>query len=233
VLHVHGGGFVGTAVQSDWINSHLAGRLPAVVVSVEHRLLAPGTPLSVAVDDGWDVLCHVVRDAAQWGFDPARVAVFGESAGSVVTALAAIRARGSDLALRAQVLVNPCVDLTSTALEYASMTEHARTPTLTVSQLELFRRLAVPDGTDPRAVSPLHADDLGGLPPTLVVVPTLDPVADHGRAYAERLRAAGTPVELSEHPGAGHAFLSMPGMVPQAKAARSEITGFLRGRLAA
>ena len=233
VLHVHGGGFVGTAVQSDWINSHLAGRVPAVVVSVEHRLLAPGTPMSAAVDDGWDVLCHVVRDAARWGFDPARVAVFGESAGSMVTALAAIRARGSDLTLRAQVLVNPCVDLTSTALDYPSMTEHARTPTLTVTQMELFRRLAVPDGTDPRAVSPLYADDLSGLPPTLVVVPTLDPVADHGRAYAERLRTAGTPVELSEHPGAGHAFLSMPGMVPRAKAARSEITEFLRSHLAA
>lgn len=40
VLHVHGGGFVGTAVQCDWVNSHLAARLPAVVVSVEHRLLA-------------------------------------------------------------------------------------------------------------------------------------------------------------------------------------------------
>ena len=56
VLHVHGGGFVGTAVQCDWVNSHLAARLPAVVVSVEHRLLAPGTPLTAAVDDGWDVL---------------------------------------------------------------------------------------------------------------------------------------------------------------------------------
>lgn len=64
-------------------------------------------------------------------------------------------------------------------------------------------------------------------------MPTLDPVADHGRAYAERLRAAGTPVELSEHPGAGHAFLSMPGMVPRAKAARSEIAEFLRTHLAA
>jgi len=51
VLHVHGGGFVGTAVQSDWVNSHLAARLPAVVVSVEHRLLAPGIPLSAAADD--------------------------------------------------------------------------------------------------------------------------------------------------------------------------------------
>ena len=54
----------------------------------------------------------------------------------------------SGLTLRAQVLVNPCVDLTSTALDYPSMTEHAHSPTLTVTQMELFRRLAVPDGTD-------------------------------------------------------------------------------------
>ncbi len=66
VLHVHGGGFVGTAVQSDWVNSHLAARLPAVVVSVEHRLVGPGMALSAAVDDGWDVLRHVLEHAAQW-----------------------------------------------------------------------------------------------------------------------------------------------------------------------
>jgi acetyl esterase len=231
VLHVHGGGFVGTAVQSDWVNSHLAGRLPAVVVSVEHRLVAPGTPLSAAVDDGWDVLRHLVRHAAQWGVDPAQVAVFGESAGSMVAALAAIRARHSDLALRAQVLVNPCADLTSTAFDYASMTEHANSPTLNLTRLELFRRLAVPEGTDPRAVSPLYADDLSGLPPALVVVPILDPVADHGRAYADRLREAGTPVRLTEHPRAGHAFLSMPGLVPAARPARREILAFLGDHL--
>ncbi|MCM3885301.1 alpha/beta hydrolase [Frankia sp. R82] len=53
VLHVHGGGFVGTAVQSDRVNSHLAAQVPAVVVSVEHRLLDQRTPLSAAVADGW------------------------------------------------------------------------------------------------------------------------------------------------------------------------------------
>ena len=63
VVHVHGGGFVGTAVQSDWVNSHLAARLPAVVVSVEHRLLSSETPLSAAADDGWDVLAD--RGAAR------------------------------------------------------------------------------------------------------------------------------------------------------------------------
>ncbi|WP_250572547.1 alpha/beta hydrolase [Nonomuraea sediminis] len=232
VLHVHGGGFVGTAVQSDWVNSHLAARLPAVVVSVEHRLLAPETPLPAAVDDGWDVLRHVVRHAARWGIDPARTAVFGESTGGLISALSAIRARDSGLLLRAQVLVNPAVDLTETAFEHASFTKYAHSPTLTVTQMRLLRRLAVPPGTDPRPVSPLYADDLGGLAPALVVVPTLDPVSDHGRRYAEGLGKAGTPARLTEYPGATHAFLSMPGVVPQAKAARAEIVEFLREALA-
>ncbi|GAA2689180.1 alpha/beta hydrolase [Nonomuraea recticatena] len=233
VLHVHGGGFVGTAAQSDWINSHLAAQLPALVVSVEHRLLAPDNPLSAAVDDGWDVLRHVVRHAARWGIDPARTAVFGESCGGLISALAAIRAKEAGLRLRAQVLVNPLVDVTETMLDHASVTQHARTPTLAVPQLRLLQRLAVSPETDARALSPLYADDLNGLVPALVVVPTHDPVADHGRRYAERLRAAGTFAQLSEYPGAAHAFLSTPGVAPQAGAARTEILEFLRVTLTA
>lgn len=232
VLHVHGGGFVGTAVQSDWVNSHLAARLSAVVVSAEHRLLGPEIPLSAAVDDGWDVLRNVVQHAAQWGVAPAQVAVFGESTGALITALAAIRARESGLPLRAQVLVNPCVDLTSTLYTHASMVQYADNPTLTKTQMQLFRRLAVSPGTDPRPLSPLYADDLSALAPALVVVPTFDPLADHGRRYAERLRDAGTRARLAEYPGATHAFLSMPGVVPQAKSARAEIVEFLRPLLA-
>ncbi|TCO51275.1 acetyl esterase [Kribbella antiqua] len=230
VLHVHGGGFVGTAAQSDWINSHLAAQLPAVVVSVEHRLVDRDTPMSAAVDDGWDVLRHVMQRGKQWGVNPARTAVFGESGGALINALAAIRAKESGLLLRAQVLVNPCVDLTSTAFDYLSMTEYADSPTLTLTMLEWFRPLAVA-GTDPRAVSPLYAEDLSGLAPALVVVPTLDPIADQGRAYADRLLDSGTPVELAEHPGAGHGFLSLPSLFPQAKAARTQITDFLRDQL--
>ena len=228
VLHVHGGGFMGSAVQSDWLNTHLAARLPAVVVSVEHRLLAPGIPLSAVVDDGWDVLRHVLEYAADWGVDPTRTAVVGESAGALVVALAAIRAKSYGLLLRAQVLVNPALDVTETAGDYASIAEHAHTPTLTVERLQAFLRLTVPREADPRALSPLYADDLAGLAPALVVVPVIDPVADHGRRYAERLRESGTPTRLTEHPGATHAFLSMPGVVPQARAARAEIAAFLR-----
>lgn len=233
VLHVHGGGFVGTAVQSDWVNSHLAAQLPAVVVSVEHRLLAPAVPLSAAADDGWEVLEYVIAHATQWGVDAARVAVFGESTGAAIVALAAIRARQAGLSLRAQVLVNPCVDLTSAMYEHDSITQYADSPTLTTTQMQLFARLAVPPGADPRPVSPLQAADLSMLAPALVVVPTFDPVSDHGRRYAERLRQAKTPARMTEYPGATHAFLSMPGVVPQAKRARAEIVEFLRSQLGA
>ncbi|MFG3102633.1 alpha/beta hydrolase [Streptomyces sp. NPDC048182] len=232
VVHVHGGGFVGTAVQCDWTTSHLAARLPALVVSVEHRLLAPDSPLADAADDGWEVLRHVVDHAERWGVDPGRVAVFGESCGALISALTALRAREAGLELRAQVLVNPAVDVTETMLDHPSVAEYAHHPTPALPLLRFVRQLAVPPGADARAVSPLYADDLGGLAPALVVVPTRDALADHGRRYAERLRAAGTFARLSEYPGAPHAFLTLPGLEPQAGAARAEILAFLRPALA-
>ncbi|NNH71749.1 alpha/beta hydrolase [Nocardia uniformis] len=231
VVHVHGGAFVGTAVQCDLPNSHFAAHLPAVVVSVEHRLLAPDSSLADAADDGWDVLDHILRHAAQWGIDPARTAVVGESCGGLITALTAIRAREAGLELKAQVLVNPAVDVTEAMFDYPSITEFATSPTRALLTLQLFRRLAVPPGTDSRALSPLHADDLSGLAPALVVVPTLDAVADHGRRYAERLQAAGTPTQHSEYPGAKHGFLNLPGIEPQAAAAQAEILAFLHTAL--
>ncbi|WP_218006980.1 alpha/beta hydrolase fold domain-containing protein [Microtetraspora fusca] len=149
----------------------------------------------------------------------------------MISALTAIRAKKAGLDLRAQVLVNPAVDVTESMFDYPSITQHATTPTASVPQLQLFHRLAVPPGTDPRVLSPLYADDLSGLASALVVVPTHDPVADHGRRYAEALKAAGTPARLTEYPEAPHAFLTLPGVAPQAEAARTEILDFLRASL--
>ncbi|MGW5313715.1 alpha/beta hydrolase fold domain-containing protein [Nocardia thailandica] len=231
VVHVHGGGFVGTATQCDWANSHLAAALPALVVSVEHRLLDERTSIADAADDGWQVLAVLAARAADWGVDPARIAVAGESTGALIAALAALRATAAGLALRAQVLVNPATDLTETLFEHDSLRRYPHTPTLSVPKMRVFRRLAVPPGADARAVSPLHAD-VAGVAPALVIVPRLDPLADHGRRYAEHLRAAGVAARVAEYPGAPHAFLTLPGLVRgQARAARAAITAFLDDQL--
>jgi acetyl esterase len=232
VMHVHGGGFVGTAVQCDWTNSRLAAHLPAVVVSVEHRLIAQDSPLSNASADVWNVLQHVVRHADLWHIDPASIAVVGESFGALLCALSTVLAREYGLAIKAQVLINPLADVTETMADYPSMMEYAYSPTRALPLLQFLRQLAAPPETDARACSPLYTDHLGGLPPALIVVPTQDALADHGRRYAERLREARTPVQLSEYRGAKHAFLTLPGVEPQAEAAQAEILAFLRSALA-
>lgn len=231
IIQVHGGGFVGTAVQSDWLNSHLAARLPAVVLSVEHRLLDHVTPLPAPVDDVWDVLEQAIGHAEEWGVDSSRVALLGESAGALFCALVAIRARDAGLRLRAQVLVNPAVDLTEAGFDHDSMRRHADSPALNLGQMRMLLRLAVPPPLDARAYSPLLSADPTGLAPALVVVPTIDPLADHGRCYTAHLQAAGTPARLAEYRRATHGFLSMPNLVPQAKEARSEILEFLAASL--
>ena len=231
VVQFHGGGFVvGTAAQCDWNNSHLAAHLPAVVVSVDYRL-APEHPLPEPVDDGFDAVTRLVEDAAAWGIDPDRVAVLGESAGGTIASLVALRARETDLALRAQLMVCAPFDWTSTMLDYPSMADNADNPTVPPELLEAYRRTALPASVDPASVSPLMYEDLAGLPPALIITGNLDPLEDQGAAYAERLRDAGVETRHSSYPRAIHAFVSMPGLVPAAKDARAEILEFLRERL--
>ncbi|MGV9763190.1 alpha/beta hydrolase [Micromonospora tulbaghiae] len=231
VVSFHGGGFFGgTAAQNDWLNSHLAARCPAVVVSVEYRL-APEHPLPQPVDDGYDTVVRLVDDAAHWGIDPAAVAVMGESAGGTIAGLIALRARKDGPPLRAQVLLYPGTDWTESMTEYSSITENAGNPTLPVSRLRAARKLGVPPALDPRSVSPVKFDSLAGLPPTLVITAALDPLADQGSRYVERLREDGTDARLTCYPRATHTFLSTPGLVPAARPARRETVAFLRSHL--
>jgi acetyl esterase len=231
ILSFHGGGFLmGTAAQNDWLNSHLAARCPAVVVSVEYRL-APEHPLPEPVEDGYDTLVSLVDDPFGWDIDPAAVAVLGESAGGTLAALVALRARKDGPPLHAQVLTYPATDWSETMTDYPSIAANAGNPGLPLSRLRTGRRLSVPPTLDPRSVSPVRFDSLADLPPTLVVTGELDPVADQGRRYVERLRADGTDARLACYPKAIHGFLSTPGLVPAARPARREILAFMRGRL--
>ncbi|WP_088979152.1 alpha/beta hydrolase [Micromonospora coxensis] len=231
VVSFHGGGFfAGTAAQNDWLNSHLAARCPAVVVSVEYRL-APEHQLPEPINDGYDTVVRLVDDAAHWGIDPAAVAVMGESAGGTIAALVALRARQDGPPLRAQALIYPGTDWTESMTQYSSITENADNPTLSVSRLRAARKLSVPPTLDPRSVSPVKFESLAGLPPTLVITAALDPLADQGRHYADRLREDGTAARLTCYPRATHTFLSTPGLVPAARPARREIVAFLRSHL--
>jgi acetyl esterase/lipase len=63
-------------------------------------------------------------------------------------------------------------------------------------------------GTDevPELAAPARATDLGGLPPTFVVVGSIDGFHDEAVMYATRLNRAGVASELHIYPGAPHGY---------------------------
>jgi acetyl esterase len=65
----------------------------------------------------------------------------------------------------------------------------------------------------------LLAKDLSGLPPAYVATAGFDPLRDEGKAYADKLDAAGVSVTYVNYPGMIHGFFSLRGLIPKAREA--------------
>jgi acetyl esterase/lipase len=231
VVDFHGGGWaLGNPSTSAWRCSEVAAAARVVVVSVDYRK-APQHPHPAAVEDCLDAVGWVARSAGDIGGRGDRLAVMGASAGGNLAAVVSRLARDAGgPPIRHQVLVYPSTDAT---LSSRSVEEKRDAPVLPRSHIETYLAHYLSGGSDPRdpTVSPLLADDLTGLPEALVIVAEHDPLVDEGRAYAERLAAAGVPVRLTEYVGMVHGFLSFPGAARSAPQAVAEIAQELRRTL--
>jgi acetyl esterase/lipase len=231
VVNFHGGGWtIGSLDSADWLCSHVAADLDAVVVSVDYRL-APFHRFPAAAEDCYAALVDLVGRAAEFGADPERVAVMGDSAGGNLAAVVSLMARDrSGPRIAHQGLVYPAVDLTMSS---PSIEENASAPILTKADCLAFRDhyLGDQDQRQPYA-SPLFAEDHSGLPPALVQVAEHDPIRDDGLRYAEVLRAAGVPVRVTRYTGMPHGFASFPRICRSAPQALAELVAEQRAALA-
>lgn len=203
VLYAHGGGFAfGGLAACDHICRRLADQAQVVVVSVEYRL-SPEYRFPIPLQDCEDVLDWLLTQP----WDSTRLVVAGDSAGGNLAAALALRLRERGTALAGQLLIYPALDLTAAGRgvqEYRGIGLSAQDCRLCA---ELY--LGDQDRTQPYA-SPLHAPDLAGLPPALVITVGHDPLHDEGCAYAERLREAGVPANVIDLPDHVHGSLSLP-----------------------
>lgn len=202
LVWLHGGGWVtGGLAAVDPLCRALVARTGAPLTSVAYRL-APEHPFPAALED-----CLAVLRAMDRPF-----AVGGDSAGAGLAAAACLLDR--ELPVSAQVLLTPLLDA---SLSSPSIRLLGSGFGLTRTALEHFVGLYL-DGADPRdpRCSPLHAVDLSGLPPAVVVTAELDPLRDEGEAYASRLREAGVVVAERRFDAMVHGFAGMTAVTPVA-----------------
>jgi acetyl esterase len=164
--------------------------------------------------------------AGSIGLDGGRLAVGGDSAGGTLAAVCAIHARDIGLTLRQQLLITPG---TTAHADTPSHRRFARGFLLDAEGIAWFfdQYIAHADRRDWR-FAPLEADDLDGVAPACVLLAECDPLVDEGLAYADRLRAAGVPVELELTRGVTHDFIKMGRVLPEAAAAQAMIGAALR-----
>jgi acetyl esterase/lipase len=201
----------------------LANAARCAVAAVGYRL-APEHPFPAGLDDCFAATSWVAEHAAELGLDARRPAIGGASAGAALAALVCLRARDrGGPVLSSQLLVYPMTDYRSRT---ASMREWGDRYFLDARSVEWFWSLFLRDPRDADAASPLR-HDLSGLPRALVLTAEYDPLRDEGELYAERLRAAGVPVEVERYDGMVHGFFSMS-RLPSSQAAVARAADWLQ-----
>lgn len=231
VLWLHGGGHtVGSIACYDAVCRRLANLSGCLLVSLGYRL-APEYKFPAAVDDAFAALTWLATHAGEFGGDAQRLAIAGDSAGGNLAAVCALLAREHAIsALRAQLLVYPAV---ASRPQFPSHERFAEGYLLSAQAIAWFQSqyLNHEGERDDWRFAPLAARDHANLAPALVLVAGHDPLRDEGIAYAERLRASGTPVELHNHTGMVHAFWSLGGAIREAARSMERAAAFLRREL--
>ncbi len=210
LLFLHGGGWVtGDLDTHDTLCKRIAleGRIRVLAVAPR---LAPEARFPAAVDDSLAAFRHVATCASRYGIDPLRLGIGGDSAGGNLSAIVGLETVKDALRPKVALLIYPSVDATCAM---ASHDEMATGYLLTRASIcwYLDHYLGNHPRTDPR-VSPYHAPDLRGAPPSLVVVAGFDPLRDEGEAYASRLIGAGVKAEVLMSPAMPHGFALMTGL---------------------
>lgn len=195
LINFHGGGFgVDSGSLSETVPIAALTGLP--VLAVLYRL-APEHPYPAAVDDAL-----VVYRAAIETRDPTRIAIFGTSAGAILTLqlLARIKAEGLPMPAAAGMFSG------SGDLFRPGDCEAYLPPLLpgkTAPEV-LADYVGTADPRDP-GLSPLFGD-LSGLPPTLLMASTRDQLLSQTAILHLALLKAGVAAELHVYEGMPHAF---------------------------
>ncbi|GAA2183981.1 alpha/beta hydrolase [Brooklawnia cerclae] len=211
LLWIHGGGMViGSAAQDYSMCLRVVGELGIVVASVDYRL-APEHRFPAPLDDCHRAWTWLLTHAADYGVDPTRIAIGGQSAGGGLAAGLVQRVHDEGgIQPVAQWLFCPMLDDRTAANRRLDDVHHFlwdNRSNRTGWSAYLGRQ---PGGAAvPPYASPSRREHFEGLPATWIGAGDIELFYAEDRAYADALSAAGVDCTFDVVPGAPHAFESL------------------------
>ena len=228
LVYFHGGGFViGDLETHDGHCRRLAKGAGVRVLAVDYRL-APEHPFPAGHDDALAATRWAFDHAGELGVHPARIAVGGDSAGGNLAASIAVDLKDDPKRkLAFQLLLYPGIWPDDETPSRKALDG----PVLTKAAIAWFDKCLAAAGHPQAHRAMLGRADVAGVAPAFVVTAGFDPLKDEGRAYAERLKAAGVDAKHVEHPSLIHDFFVMAGVSPAVEVAVGEVAAVLRAAL--
>lgn len=212
VVYVHGGGWAGG--ERSWTPNRILAESGFFTVSVSYRFSSQAI-FPAQIHDVKAAIRWVRANADRYGVDPARVGIWGHSAGGHLAALAGVTSgmpemegtsghAGHDSSVQAVVPISAPLDFLVDWYAVQRITNWEETAGVAS---QLFGGLPEHNRELARLASPLwHLDRIS--PPHLLIHGEMDDVVPvtQARAYVSALRQLGQRhAELIELPGAGHA----------------------------
>jgi acetyl esterase len=215
ILFFHGGGFmVGDLDSHEPFCTYLADQMDLPVLAVDYRL-APEHPFPAAPDDAEFAARWLAGSPAELGFRVSGMITCGDSAGGNLAIVVArqLASRPAAVPVIAQWAIYPFLGC---GKDFPSFDLFGDGYMLTEEAMDWFDQGYGAPPRDPRYNCLIEAAAPGV--PLLIYTAGLDPLRDHGRAYAEKARQEGVPVRLIEAEGLIHGFICLRRAVPSAAA---------------
>jgi acetyl esterase/lipase len=201
VMFLHGGAYIsGSLVSHRHLVAQVGREARARTLALDYRL-APEHPFPAALEDA----VAGYRFLLSRGYEPAHIALAGESAGGGLALAALVSLRDMGVALPACIWCSsPWTDL---EMSGQTMTTKASVDPLIQKPYLLEAAAAYLHGADARTplASPLYAD-LAGLPPMLVQAGTAETLLDDSVRLARQAAEANVRVTLEAWPDMIHAW---------------------------
>lgn len=223
LLYLHGGGWCFGSINScARFCAAVALEGNCMVAALDYRL-APANPYPAALEDIRNAVSYIREHAAEWGCDPAQIAVGGDSAGGNLALAAGMSISGISKVIPIYPVTKLYTEDTPSWQRYASGYGND------AELLEAFNEAyANHDELNPLISVGLSSDEaLRSLPPTLFISAGHDILLDQTAELVGRLNNLGRPVSYHIYPTATHLFITVPGQPTAFKEAVTTVSKFL------